>query len=44
LRKIALLLGTTVLFLGILEVWAGGSRTETTENAVVFVISNASED
>ena len=40
MRKIALLLATTVLFLGILEVWAGGSRTETTENAV-FVISNA---
>jgi hypothetical protein len=38
--KIALLLAATVLFLGILEDWAGGSRTEAAEN-VVFVISNA---
>ena len=41
MRKIALLIAATVLFLCILEVWAGGSRTGTTENAAVFVISNA---
>ena len=41
MRKIALLLAAAALCLGILEVWAGGSRTETTENAAVFVISNA---
>jgi hypothetical protein len=41
MRKVALLLAATALCLGIMEVWAVGSRTDTTENAAVFVISNA---
>jgi hypothetical protein len=41
MRKIALLLAVTALCLGIVEVWTGGSRTDTSENAAVFVISNA---
>jgi hypothetical protein len=41
MRKTALLLAVIALCLGIVEVWTGGSRTETTENSAVFVISNA---
>ncbi len=41
MRKIALLIAATALCLGIVEVWTGGSRTDTNENAAVFVISNA---
>jgi hypothetical protein len=41
MRKIVLLIAATALFLCSVEVWAGGSRTDTTDNAAVFVISNA---
>ena len=41
MRKLILLIATTAMFLCSISVWAGGSRTETTDDAAVFVISNA---
>jgi len=41
MRKLILLIAATALFLCSISVWAGGSRTETTDDAAVFVISNA---
>jgi hypothetical protein len=41
MRKIVLLIAATVLILGSVEVWAGGSRNTATDDAGVFVISNA---
>jgi len=41
MRKIVLLIAATALFLCSVDVWAGGSRTGTTDDAAVFVICNA---
>ena len=41
MRKLILLIAATALFLCSISVWAGGSQTETTDDAAVFVISNA---
>ena len=41
MRKIVLLIAATTLILGSVEVWAGGSRTTATDDAPVFIISNA---
>jgi len=41
MRKIVLLIAATTLFLCSVEVWAGGSWTADTDDAAVFVISNA---
>jgi hypothetical protein len=41
MRKRILLIAATALFLCSISVWAGGSQTETTDDAAVFVISNA---
>ena len=39
--KVILLIAATALILCSVEVWAGGSRTDTTDDAAVFIISNA---
>ena len=39
--KIILLIAATALILCSIEVWAGGSRIATTDDAAVFVLSNA---
>ncbi len=41
MRKVILLIAATALILCSVEVWAGGSRTDTTDDAAVFIISNA---
>jgi hypothetical protein len=42
MRKLILLIAAAGLILCSLDVWAGnGSRTDTPENAAVFIISNA---
>jgi len=41
MRKIVLLIAATALILCSIEVWAGGSRIATTDDAPVFVLSNA---
>ncbi len=41
MRKVILLIAATALILCSVDVWAGGSRTTTTDDAAVFVISNA---
>jgi hypothetical protein len=41
MRKTVLLIAAIALILGSVEVWAGGSRTGTSDEAAVFVISNA---
>ncbi len=41
MRNIVLLIAATALILCSVEVWAGGSRTTTTDDAAVFIISNA---
>ena len=41
MRKIVLFIAATVLILGSVEVWAGGSWTAATDDAGVFLISNA---
>ena len=41
MRKIALLIAATALFLCSVEVWAGGSWTTAADDSAVFVISNA---
>ncbi len=40
-RNIVILIVATGLFLCSVEVWAGGSRTDATDDAAVFVICNA---
>ena len=37
MRKVALLIAATALFLGVLEVWAGNSWTDTSDPRAVFV-------
>jgi hypothetical protein len=39
--KIILLIAATGLFLCSIDVWASGSRTDTSDDAPVFVLSNA---
>jgi len=41
MRKVILLIAATALILCSVDVWAGGSRITTTDDAAVFVISNA---
>jgi len=41
MRKLVLAIIATALFLCSLDVWAGGSRATATDDAPVFVISNA---
>ena len=41
MRGIVLLIAATALFLCSVEVWAGGSWTVASDDAPVFVISNA---
>ncbi len=41
MRKMLLLIAAAALILCSVDVWAGGSRTDTTDDAAVFVISNA---
>ena len=41
MRKIILLIAATALILCSVEVWAGGSRIATMDDAPVFVLSNA---
>jgi hypothetical protein len=41
MRKIVALIAAAALILGSVEVWAGGSWTTTSDDAGVFVISNA---
>jgi hypothetical protein len=41
MRKIVLLIAATALFLCSVDVWASGSRTDLTNDAGVFLISNA---
>ncbi len=41
MRRIVLLIAATALILCSVEVWAGGSRTADTDDAPVFIISNA---
>jgi hypothetical protein len=41
MRKILLLIVATALILCSVDVWAGGPWTGTTDEAAVFVISNA---
>ena len=41
MRNIVILITATALFLCSVDVWAGGSRTGTTDDAAVFVICNA---
>lgn len=41
MRKIVLLIAATALILGSVDVWAGGSWTPVTNDAGVFIISNA---
>jgi hypothetical protein len=41
MRNIIILIVATGLLLCSVDVWAGGSRTDTTDNAAVFVICNA---
>ena len=41
MRKVILLIAATALILCSVEVWAGGSWTAATDEAAVFVISNA---
>src|SRR5439155_25922034 len=41
MRKIVLLIAATALILCSIEVWAGGSRIATTDDAAVFVLSTA---
>jgi hypothetical protein len=40
-RQIVLLIAAMALFLCSVDAWAGGSRTAATDDAPVFVISNA---
>jgi hypothetical protein len=39
--KIILLIAATGLLLCSVDVWAGGSRTDTADDAAVFIICNA---
>ena len=41
MRNIVLLIAAAALILSSVEVWAGGSWTAATDEAAVFVISNA---
>jgi hypothetical protein len=41
MRKVVLSIVAAALILRSVDVWAGGSRTTTTDDAAVFVISNA---
>jgi hypothetical protein len=41
MRNIILLIAAAALILCSVDVWAGGSRTGTSDDAAVFVISNA---
>jgi hypothetical protein len=41
MRKIVVLIAAAALILGCVEVWAGGSWTTPSDDAAVFVISNA---
>jgi hypothetical protein len=41
MRKLILLIAAIGLFLCSVDVWAGGSRTATSDDAAVFVICNA---
>jgi hypothetical protein len=41
MSKIVLLIAATALILCSVDVWAGGSWTTTSDDAAVFVISNA---
>jgi hypothetical protein len=41
MRKVVLLIAATALFLCSADVWAGGLWTTATDDAPVFVISNA---
>jgi hypothetical protein len=41
MRNIIILIVATGLLLCSVDVWAGGSRTDTTDDAAVFVICNA---
>ncbi len=41
MRNVILLIAATALFLCSVDVWAGGSWTTTSDEAAVFIISNA---